>query len=70
MQGNEYNKKVLQPNPKKQASVIGKYQCCRTIITNYLVGGSAVDKKVSVGETEALPCVRNRQLHYHPQDSW
>ena len=56
------------PHPPKQASGVVKYQCCRTTITNYLVGGSAVDKEVSAGGTEALPCVRNRLFRTPPSD--
>ena len=50
----------LTPHPPKQAFGVVKYQCYQTTITNYLVGGSAVDRKVSAGGTEALPCVKNR----------
>ena len=45
------------PTPPKQACGIVKYQCCQNTITNYMVGGSAVDRKVSAGGTEVLPCV-------------
>ena len=56
----QYKNRVPHPPPPKQGSGVVKYQCCRTTITNYLVGGSAVDRKVSAGGTEVLPCVRNR----------
>ena len=62
----QYKKRVPHPYPLKLASGVVKYQCCRTTITNYLVGCSAVDRKVSAGETEALPCVRNRKLSVLP----
>ena len=52
-------KKFLICHPPKQVSGVVKYQCYWTTITNYLVGCSAVDRKVSAGGTEALPCVRN-----------
>ena len=60
MQENAVQQKSSPPSHfPKQASGVVKYQCCRTTITNYLVGGSAVDRKVSAGGTEALPCVRS-----------
>ena len=59
MQGNAVQQpEFLTPNPPKQASGVVKYQCYQNTITNYLVGCSAVDRKVSAGGTDALPCVR------------
>jgi len=55
----QYNNRVPHPHPLKQGSGVVKYQCYWTTITNYLVGFSAVDRKVIAGGTEVLPCVRN-----------
>ena len=58
----QYTTEFPTPTPPKQAFGVVKYQCCWTTIANYLVGCSAVNRKVSAGGAEALACVSNRPI--------